>query len=30
MHDRAMAAGARFVVTKPFTADAIERALTNA
>jgi two-component system, chemotaxis family, chemotaxis protein CheY len=30
MHDRAMAAGASFLVTKPFTADAIERALTNA
>jgi two-component system, chemotaxis family, chemotaxis protein CheY len=29
MHDRAMAAGARFLVTKPFTADAIERALAS-
>lgn len=30
MHDRAMAAGARFVVTKPFTAEALERALRDA
>ena len=30
MYDRAMAAGARFLVTKPFTADSLERALTAA
>jgi two-component system, chemotaxis family, chemotaxis protein CheY len=30
MYDRAMAAGARFLVTKPFTADSLERALAAA
>jgi two-component system chemotaxis response regulator CheY len=30
MYDRAMAAGAKFLVTKPFTADSLERALAAA